>query len=588
MAARKIMVQGTMSNSGKSFLVAALCRIFHQDGFKTAPFKSQNMALNSYITKDGLEIGRAQAMQAEAAGIDPTVDMNPILLKPTSQMGSQVIVNGEVMGNMRAMDYYRRKTELIPLVREAFSRLEEEYDVIVLEGAGSPAEINLRDNDIVNMGMAKIADAPVILVGDIDRGGVFASLYGTVELLEPEERARIKGLVINKFRGDPKILEPGLRMIEERLHIPVIGVIPMEQIDLDDEDSLSDRLTHSHSGDASDREHMLDLAVIRLPHISNFTDFNVLERAEGVLLRYVERVDQLGTPDLILLPGTKSTMADLKWLRESGLEPQILRLNEERNIPVIGICGGYQMLGQWLRDPEGVEGEAGGVMRGIGLLDAETVFAEQKTRTQISGVLSSKTKMFENSDKLNDRNDRKSIEKQSGLGENSEGLEELKGQKSLKEQENAESDEAGERVTGYEIHMGITTRTGDSDSVVPVIALEDSRMDGLERADGLVFGTYLHGIFDNETLTRQLLTRLASRKGITLQNPQESVASYKERQYDKLADLVRKSMDMDRVYEILEESRKTTAGKNVLESKENTRIIENTEAMKVNERKATP
>jgi adenosylcobyric acid synthase len=382
------------------------------------------------------------------------------------------------------------------------------------------------------MGMAKIADAPVILVGDIDRGGVFASLYGTVELLEPEERARIKGLVINKFRGDPKILEPGLRMIEERLHIPVIGVIPMEQIDLDDEDSLSDRLTNSPSRDASDREHMLELAVIRLPHISNFTDFNVLERTGGVLLRYVERVDQLGTPDLILLPGTKSTMADLKWLRESGLEPQILRLNSERQIPVIGICGGYQMLGQWLRDPEGVEGEAGGMMRGIGLLDAETVFAEQKTRTQISGVLSSKTKMFENSDILNDRNDRKSTEKQSG-----------------------------ELVTGYEIHMGITTRTGDSDSVIPAIALENGRMDGLERADGLVFGTYLHGIFDNESLTRQLLTRLAAKKGITLQNPQESVASYKERQYDKLADLVRKSMDMNRVYEILEESRNATASK---------------------------
>jgi adenosylcobyric acid synthase len=354
-------------------------------------------------------------------------------------------------------------------------------------------------------------------------------------------------------------------MIEERLHIPVIGVIPMEQIDLDDEDSLSDRLTQSSSGDASDREHMLDLAVIRLPHISNFTDFNVLERTEGVVLRYVERVDQLGTPDIILLPGTKSTMADLKWLRESGLEPQILRLNAERKIPVIGICGGYQMLGQWLRDPEGVEGEAGGVMRGIGLLDAETVFAEQKTRTQISGMLSSKTKMFENSDILNDRNNGKSTEKQSGLGKNPRGPEELKEHKNLieqkKEELNKTGDQAGEIVTGYEIHMGITTRTGDSDSVIPAIALEDGRMDGLERADGLVFGTYLHGIFDNETLTRQLLTRLAAKKGITLQNSRESVAEYKERQYDKLADLVRKSMDMDRVYEILEESRNATASK---------------------------
>ena len=289
--AKKIMIQGTMSNSGKSFVAAALCRILKQDGYRVAPFKSQNMALNSYITKDGLEIGRAQAMQAEAAGIAPTVDMNPILLKPTSQMGSQVIVNGEVFGNLRAMDYYRRKTEFIPAVREAFERLESQFDAIVLEGAGSPAEINLRDNDIVNMGMAKIANAPVLLVGDIDRGGVFASLYGTVSLLEPEERARIKGLIINKFRGDVKILEPGLRMIEERLHIPVVGVIPMEQIDLDDEDSLSDRLVRTEVQDG------LDVAVIHLPHISNFTDFNALEHYEGVSLRYVDRAAHLGRPD---------------------------------------------------------------------------------------------------------------------------------------------------------------------------------------------------------------------------------------------------------------------------------------------------
>ena len=301
--AKKIMIQGTMSNSGKSFVAAALCRILRQDGYSVAPFKSQNMALNSYITKDGLEIGRAQAMQAEAAGIAPTVDMNPILLKPTSQMGSQVIVNGEVFGNLRAMDYYRRKTEFIPAVREAFERLESQFDAIVLEGAGSPAEINLRDNDIVNMGMAKIANAPVLLVGDIDRGGVFASLYGTVSLLEPEERARIKGLVINKFRGDVKILEPGLRMIEERLHIPVVGVIPMEQIDLDDEDSLSDRLVRTKAQDG------LDVAVIHLPHISNFTDFNALEHYDGVSLRYVDRPAHLGQPDLILLPERK-----IPWL----------------------------------------------------------------------------------------------------------------------------------------------------------------------------------------------------------------------------------------------------------------------------------
>ena len=264
--AKKIMIQGTMSNSGKSFVAAALCRILRQDGYSVAPFKSQNMALNSYITKDGLEIGRAQAMQAEAAGIAPTVDMNPILLKPTSQMGSQVIVNGEVFGNLRAMDYYRRKTEFIPAVREAFERLESQFDAIVLEGAGSPAEINLKKDDIVNMGMAKLADAPVLLVGDIDRGGVFAQIAGTVMLLEEDEKARIKGTIINKFRGDVSILEPGLRMLEEKTDIPVTGVVPYFYLDLDEEDSLTERFQKK------EKPGLIDLAVIRFPRISNFTD----------------------------------------------------------------------------------------------------------------------------------------------------------------------------------------------------------------------------------------------------------------------------------------------------------------------------
>ena len=428
--AKKIMIQGTMSNSGKSFVAAALCRIFKQDGYSVAPFKSQNMALNSYITKDGLEIGRAQAMQAEAAGIAPTVDMNPILLKPTSQMGSQVIVNGEVFGNLRAMDYYRRKTEFIPAVREAFERLESQFDAIVLEGAGSPAEINLRDNDIVNMGMAKIANAPVLLVGDIDRGGVFASLYGTVSLLEPEERARIKGLVINKFRGDVKILEPGLRMIEERLHIPVVGVIPMEQIDLDDEDSLSDRLVRTKAQDG------LDVAVIHLPHISNFTDFNALEHYEGVSLRYVDRAAHLGRPDLILLPGTKNTLEDLKWLRECGLEAAICRLHGE-GVPVFGICGGYQMMGEQVSDPDGVE--AGGTLRGMGLLPVSTVFSEEKTRTRMRGrvlhlpeVLSGHT-------------------------------------------EDGAAAEALPEVSGYEIHMGTSVL---AEGAAPFLRLSDGREDG--------------------------------------------------------------------------------------------------------------
>lgn len=527
--AKAIMVQGTMSNSGKSFLAAALCRIFKQDGYKVAPFKSQNMALNSYITKDGLEIGRAQAMQAEAAGIPPTVEMNPILLKPTSHMGSQVIVNGEVFGNLKAMDYYHRQREFIPAVKQAWDRLDAEYDIIVLEGAGSPAEINLREHDIVNMGMAKIAKAPVLLVGDIDRGGVFASLYGTVGLLEPDEQAMIKGLIINKFRGDKKILEPGLRMIEEKLNIPVLGVIPMESIDLDEEDSLCSRLVTGSGVSKEVLAEGLDIVVIRLPHISNFTDFHVLEQMPGVFLRYVNRPSQLGTPDLVILPGTKNTMADLKWLRESGLESGILRLVAVQ-IPLLGICGGYQMLGRSVSDPDYAEG--GGEIRGMGLLDVETIFAEQKTRTRISGKMIP-SDMFANESML--------------------------------------------EVTGYEIHMGMTRpvlhkqegceavgevvdeMAGNMNGEMvggingkPVITLADGRMDGMERADGLLFGSYLHGLFDNAELTNALLLRLAEKKGIKLSNPAGNWADYKETQYEKLADLVRRSLDMNAVYEILE------------------------------------
>ena len=378
MKAKVIMVQGTMSNSGKSFITAGLCRAFARDGYRTAPFKSQNMALNSYITKDGLEMGRAQVMQAEAAGIEPTADMNPILLKPTSHTGSQVIVNGRVRGQMKAMDYFRHKTELIPDIMAAYERLSEAYDIIVIEGAGSPAEINLKENDIVNMGLAKMVDAPVLLVGDIDRGGVFASFYGTVKLLEPEEQARIRGLIINKFRGDPAILAPGVQMIEDLVNIPVVGVVPMEKIDIDDEDSLSEHLL------AEEMTGGLDVVVIRLPHISNFTDFTVFERVEGVSLRYVDRVSKLGSPHLILIPGTKNTMADLRWMRNNGLEEKIIRLSRD-GVTVMGICGGYQMMGNILSDPEGVE--EGGRMAGMGLLPVETNFREEKVRTRIRGKI---------------------------------------------------------------------------------------------------------------------------------------------------------------------------------------------------------
>ena len=365
--AKTIMIQGTMSNAGKSLLAAGLCRVLKQDGYRVAPFKSQNMALNSFITKDGGEMGRAQVVQAEAAGIEPDVRMNPILLKPTTDVGSQVIVNGRVQGNMPAMEYYRRKRDFIPAVMEAYESLAREYDIIVIEGAGSPAEINLKADDIVNMGLAKLVDAPVLLVGDIDRGGVFAQLFGTVELLEPDERARIKGLIINKFRGDVGILRPGLAMLEEKTHLPVFGVVPYLKVDIEDEDSLSDRLQVKNAVKP------LDAAIVRLPHISNFTDFMPLEQHPLLGVRYVQTTRELGAPDCVILPGTKNTVDDLLWLRQCGLEAAISKL-AQRGTPVLGVCGGYQMLGQTLADPEGTESGRPQTLRGLGLLQRIGLF----------------------------------------------------------------------------------------------------------------------------------------------------------------------------------------------------------------------
>ena len=373
--ARCIMVQGTMSGAGKSLLCAALCRIFAQDGYRVAPFKSQNMALNSFVTRDGLEMGRAQVVQAQAAGIEPDVRMNPILLKPSSDVGSQVIVNGEVRGQMPAAAYFKMKKSLLPDILAAYNSLAEDVDIIVIEGAGSPAEINLKADDIVNMGLARLVDAPVLLAGDIDRGGVFAQLYGTVALLEPDERARIKGLIINKFRGDVEILRPGLAMLEEKTHLPVLGVVPYLKVDIEDEDSLSERL------DTDKAVKPLDLAIVRLPHISNFTDFMPLEQHPLLGVRYVQNARTLGTPDLILLPGTKNTIDDLLWLRQSGLEPALLKL-AARGTPVFGVCGGYQMLGETLADPMGSESGRPQTLRGLGLLPTRTVFTGQKRRTQ--------------------------------------------------------------------------------------------------------------------------------------------------------------------------------------------------------------
>ncbi|MBR3556501.1 MAG: cobyric acid synthase [Oscillospiraceae bacterium] len=482
--AKSIMIQGTMSNAGKSLLCAGLCRIFRQDGYRVAPFKSQNMALNSFITADGGEMGRAQVVQAEAAGIPPDVRMNPILLKPTTDVGSQVIVNGRVLGNIRAKDYYKRKMEFVPDIMEAYRSLEDEFDVIVLEGAGSPAEINLKQDDIVNMGMAKMADAPVLLVGDIDRGGVFAQLYGTVALLEPDERARIKGTIVNKFRGDVSILEPGIKQLEDLCGVPVAGVVPYLHVDIDDEDSLTERF-HTSS-----QRKLIDVAVIRLPRISNFTDFSPFERYENVSLRYVGKTEDLKDPDLILLPGTKSTIADLLWLRQSGLEASILKA-ASNGVPVFGICGGFQMLGRRIADPQGVEAAGVTEIAGMGLLDTETVFYGEKVQTQTKGVLSGISGMFR------------------GLN----GLE----------------------YEGYEIHMG---RGGEKGA--PVVD------------KGTVYGSYVHGIFDKGGICDEVLRALCDRRGVDFAALGSFDANeYKERQYDLLADGVRSGLNMDFVYKVL-------------------------------------
>lgn len=521
--AKAIMIQGTMSNAGKSLLTAGLLRIMKQDGYKAAPFKSQNMALNSFITKEGLEMGRAQVMQAEAAGIEPSVRMNPILLKPTNEMGSQVIVNGEVLRNMGAREYFAYKKRLFPEVMKAYESLAAEYDIIVIEGAGSPAEINLKQDDIVNMGMAKRAKAPVLLVGDIDRGGVFAQLVGTVQLLEEDERRLVKGLIINKFRGDKTILDPGLAMLEEKCGIPVVGVAPYMYIDVEDEDSLTERFQQRTEAA------LIDIAVIKLPRISNFTDFNVFEGFEGVSLRYVERVAQLGQPDMIILPGTKNTMKDLKWLRQSGLEAAIKKAGE-KGIVIFGVCGGYQMLGETLADPQGVE--EGGSMRGMGLLPVDTVFAENKTRTRVQG----------------------------SFGHLGGMLKKL----------------SGAKLAGYEIHMGVTTlregaRTlteienvcGDSfaerpeDLDVYAEAIAGSTGDGVKKKEGAqaenVYGSYVHGIFDSDEVSRNVIEALAEAKGITLENLKSvDYQAYKESQYDILADTLRQHLDMEQIYRILE------------------------------------
>ncbi len=544
-----VMVQGTMSSAGKSFLVAALCRIFKQDGFSVAPFKSQNMALNSFVTREGLEMGRAQVMQAEAAGVEPSVLMNPILLKPNSDTGSQVIVNGEVLGDMAAKEYFVFKKSLVPHIMKAYNQLASDHDIIVLEGAGSPAEINLKENDIVNMGMAQMAQSPVILVADIDRGGVFAQILGTIELLSSEERRRVRGFVINKFRGDKSILDSGIRMIEEKTGIPCLGTLPYMKINLDDEDSLSENL--QKQAKFHDKKDEIQLAVVRLPHISNFTDFIPLQNLPSVNLYYASSAGEVGSPDCIILPGTKNTLGDLDWLKESGLA-EVIQNEAKKGTPIVGICGGFQMLGRKLKAENGklkVEngklktesylpgGESGFYDEspssgfglsfesedalGLGLLPVETEFSSQKVRTRVRGKLKVESgKWKAETGKLKDENGK--METESGKWKDENGKMEAE---SFSGEGGAFGDDesifgplSGLSVSGYEIHQGRTHfLDGSEESFLAQIRdylSGETKYDGA--VSGNVLGTYIHGFFDQNELRDKFIEILAKRKSMNL------------------------------------------------------------------------
>ncbi len=499
---RALMVQGTASHVGKSVLVAGLCRLFHRDGVRVAPFKSQNMALNSYATPDGGEIGRAQAVQAEAACIAPAVVMNPILLKPEGNARSQVVVSGKVLGTMDAAEYHRRKEELWPVVDASLRELLNEYDLVVIEGAGSPVEVNLKDADIVNMRVARAASAPVILVADIDRGGVFASLVGTMELLEPAERDLVAGFIVNKFRGDPALFAPGVTFIEGRLDRPVLGVVPwITDLGIAEEDSLRVPSSESDGSEVSElgaRSSELDIVVIRLPHMANFDDFDPLRRRPGVRVRFVERPEALGEPDLVILPGTKTTRPDLAFLRQRGLHDAIAA-HSARGGCTLGICGGFQMLGERIDDPDGVEGAAGSVV-GLGLLPAVTRFEATKRTVQVRGTV-----VAEHGPVAGAR---------------------------------------GAPIAAYEIHMGRTAADAP-----PLFALADAgggtRPEGVCSADGRVLGTYLHGLFHNALLRDAMLAWLAARRGISL-----PLAELVEDPFDRLADVLSDALDWNRIKRI--------------------------------------
>ncbi|NQU08274.1 MAG: cobyric acid synthase [Candidatus Abyssubacteria bacterium] len=497
--AKPLMVQGTGSNVGKSVMVAGLCRVFLQDGRLVAPFKSQNMALNSFVTREGHEMGRAQAVQAQACRLAPDVNMNPVLIKPSSDCMAQVVVMGRPAFDLPAETFLSYKQRVEDTVRRAYEKLAGMYDVVVIEGAGSPAEINLRKGDIVNMAMAEIADAPVILVGDIDKGGVFASFVGTLELLTPEERRRIRGFIINKFRGSRALLQPAIDFLEEKTRRPVLGVVPyFTDIKIPEEDSLASKAALP----TKTREDAIDITIAFLPHVSNFTDFDPFEGEPDVNLRYQRPGESLQETDVLILPGTKSTMDDLAYLRDNGVGGKIIALAQGGRTTIIGICGGYQMLGERMLDPQKVESQAGETP-GLGLLDVETTFLSEKKLCQAEGV----------------------------------------------------HVESGLAVHGYEIHMGVTRRGAGCRPAFEVLRRRSEGKwppgDGAVAPGGGVWGTYLHGVFDDDKFRRHFIDSIRAKKG--LQQLCEVQFRYDtDAEYDKLAALLRENLDMEGICRLLE------------------------------------
>ena len=501
------MLQGTSSHVGKSILTTALCRIFLQDGQRVVPFKAQNMALNSYVTADGLEMGRAQVAQAEAAGLLPMVDMNPVLLKPTGNACSQVILNGRPVGNMSAREYHKGYAiKAFDAVKEALSRLDKAYDTLVIEGAGSPAEINLKDHDIVNMRVAKHLGAPVLLVADIDRGGSLAALVGTLELLDEEERAHVTGLIINKFRGDVSLFTPAIDFLEEKTGKPVLGVIPyIGDLGIDDEDSVS--LEEKGTGPSSDK---VNIAVVQVPKISNFTDFDSLSREKDAGLYYARRPEELDGADAVILPGSKNTTEDLLFLKEQGWD-KALAAFMKKGKPVIGICGGYQMMGDAVVDPDGSESDLGSV-EGLHILQGTTTFNREKLTFQVTAECQDLPFVGGSIDARN--------------------------------------------LTGYEIHMGRTDATGND--LHPFVVTRRSEKPcevtvGAARRDGLAWGTYIHGIFDNDDFRRQFINGLRRQKGWQALPVSLHYREEKEEKYDRLAAVVREALDMPTLTRIIEE-----------------------------------